>query len=163
MSAPAALEIAEHDEAGNVVATYLTSGDARVDVVVRNFLGEMRGPQAPKLTHAGTSRNAEQCAAAAGSFPAGGVSTQRHAGLCTIYVCRPHTCTPAPSNTPGLAPGFLLVDSGAARVARCAGGRGRGRLDGVAHQRAAAFHRAGVAGARGYDSVCAPSWDCAGA
>ena len=38
MSKAGHLEIEEYDDAGNVVTTYITSGDSRVDVVVRAFL-----------------------------------------------------------------------------------------------------------------------------
>lgn len=38
MSKSEQLEIKESDQAGNVVATYIASGDSRVDVVVRAFL-----------------------------------------------------------------------------------------------------------------------------
>lgn len=37
MSKAEHLEIEEYDEAGNVVTTYIASGDSRVDVVVRTF------------------------------------------------------------------------------------------------------------------------------
>jgi hypothetical protein len=37
MSGAEHLEIEEYDEAGNVVTMYITSGDSRVDVVVRAF------------------------------------------------------------------------------------------------------------------------------
>jgi hypothetical protein len=38
MSASEALEIVEHDQAGNVTSTYILSDESRVDIVVRRLM-----------------------------------------------------------------------------------------------------------------------------
>ena len=65
-SASEALEIVEHDHAGNVTSTYILSGESRVDVVVRCLLSSREAePRQNVLIGAASARDEELCATVA--------------------------------------------------------------------------------------------------
>lgn len=65
-SASEALEIVEHDHAGNVTSTYILSSESRVDIVVRRLMSSCEAePRRDWLIGAASARDEELCAAVA--------------------------------------------------------------------------------------------------